>query len=142
MLGIYNSTFLVLIHKVDFLATFDEFELISLCNYLYKIIYKVIAIRIKPLLFNVISSKQFGFLKGRHIHEVIITTQKSLHSIKKSQIHVEIIKIDLFKSYDMVYWLYIMLLLTQMGLDLPLVKWITDYLASSSFIVLINGCVS
>jgi hypothetical protein len=69
MPGSYNSTFLVLIPKVDFPDTFDDFRPISLCNCLYKIISKVIVVRIKPLLSNVISSEQFGFLKGRLIHE-------------------------------------------------------------------------
>jgi hypothetical protein len=82
MEGSYNSTFLVLIPKLDSHYAFDEFGPISLCHCLYKNISMVITIRIKPLLSNVIYSKQFGFLKGILIHETIGTGQEGLHSIK------------------------------------------------------------
>jgi hypothetical protein len=58
---------------MDYPSTFDDFRPISLCNSLYKIIAKVIAVRLKPVLAKVISPKQFGFLKGRLIHEAIGT---------------------------------------------------------------------
>jgi hypothetical protein len=71
MSGSYNSTFLALIPKVDCPDTFNEFKPISMCNFLYKIISKVIVVRIKSLPSNIVSYKQFGFLKGRLIHETI-----------------------------------------------------------------------
>jgi len=70
MPGSCNSTFSVQIPKVDFSNKFDDFRPISPCNFLYKIISKLIVVRIKPLLSNAISFEQFGFLKGRLIHEV------------------------------------------------------------------------
>ena len=69
ILGIYNSTFLVMIPKVDYHDTLDDFRSISLSNFLYKIISKVIIVRIKPFLSNVIYYEKFWFLKGRLIHE-------------------------------------------------------------------------
>ena len=48
-----------------------EFRPISLCNYIYKVISKVIAWRLKDLLSEHITGEQFGFLKGRQIHEAI-----------------------------------------------------------------------
>lgn len=65
----FNSKFIYLILKVDNPSTFEDFRLIYLCNCIYKIIVKVIALRIKPILSNVISCEQFWFLDGRKIHE-------------------------------------------------------------------------
>jgi hypothetical protein len=59
-----NSTFIVVILKLDCPSTFDDFQPIALCNNIYKIIAKIIAIRIKPILSNIISPEKFGFLKG------------------------------------------------------------------------------
>ena len=59
-----NSTFLTLIPKKDKLTSFADFRPISLCNLLYKLIYKVIAVRLKPFLDSHISIEQFGFLKN------------------------------------------------------------------------------
>jgi hypothetical protein len=46
----------------DNTRTFENFRPISLCNYIYKIISKLIAKRLKRFLSKKISSEQFGFL--------------------------------------------------------------------------------
>ena len=66
-----NSTFLALIPKKDKPVTFMDFRHISLCNLVYKLISKVIDVRLKPFLDSHISKEQFGFLKNRQIVEPI-----------------------------------------------------------------------
>ena len=83
-----NVTFIALISKVDHLSSFDDFWLISLCNIMQKIVLKVIAVRMNPILTNCFSLKQFDFLQGQHIQEVI-------HSIKMNRILMEILNIDI-----------------------------------------------
>ena len=60
--GGLNSTFLALIPKANKPVSFDDFRPISLCNLVYKVISKVIANRIKPILSRCLSTKQLGFL--------------------------------------------------------------------------------
>jgi hypothetical protein len=55
MVSALNSTFLVTIQKVDKPTRFGEFIPISLCNLAYKVIEKLIGIRLKPLLSKVLS---------------------------------------------------------------------------------------
>ena len=50
-----NSTFLTLIPKCDKPSTFADFRPISLCNLVYKIISKIVALRLKPILNRSIS---------------------------------------------------------------------------------------
>ena len=66
-----NFTFLTLIPKRDKPTSFPDFRPISLCNLLYKLISKVIAVRLKPFLDSHISIEQFGFLKNHQIVESI-----------------------------------------------------------------------
>lgn len=106
-----NSTFISLIPKVDHLDTFGEFRPISLCNVLYKIVAKVIALRVKPLLYNYIFEEQLGFLNNRHIHEVVGVAQQTFHLVKTKGLNVFILKIELSKAYDKVSWTFLHLLL-------------------------------
>ena len=66
-----NSTFLALIPKKDKPVTFADFRLISLCNLIYKLISKIIAVRLKPFFDSHISREQYGFFKNRQIVELI-----------------------------------------------------------------------
>ena len=63
--GALNSTFLTLIPKCEKPLTFADFRPISLCNLVYKVISKLAAIRLKPILNCSVSAHQFGFLKDR-----------------------------------------------------------------------------
>jgi hypothetical protein len=57
--------FLALIPKVNKPLTFGDYRPISLCNLCYKVISKIIANMIKPILSRSLSTEQLGFLKGR-----------------------------------------------------------------------------
>jgi len=76
--------------------------LISLCNVIYKIITKVIANRLKPLLPSLISPEQSSFVEDRQILDGIITTHEVIHSLKASSSPCMIIKLDMEKSFDKV----------------------------------------
>jgi len=77
-----NSTFLVLIPKVNKPSYFGDFIPIALCNLIYKIIAKLVATRIKPILSRSFSGEQMGLLKERQILEAIGNAQECLHNIK------------------------------------------------------------
>jgi len=76
-----NSTFITLIPKSDSPSSFDDYHPISLCNVLYKIISKIIANRLRPIMSRHIAPQQFAFLEHRQIHEPISLAQEAFHSI-------------------------------------------------------------
>lgn len=60
-----NSTHAVLIPKVPNSEYVSQFRPISLCNYSYKILSKVMANRLQPLLLELISHSQNAFVAGK-----------------------------------------------------------------------------
>eukprot|EP00253_Pinus_taeda_P035654 PITA_35654 len=138
----FNSTFIALIPKKDEPETFEDFRPISICNCIYKIIAKVIAIRLVPILSRNISMEQFSFLDGRQIHEAIGVSQEVIHSVKQKKKKGVVLKIDLSKAYDRINWLYLRLLLTHLGFNYSFISWIMGCISNVSFAVLINGSAS
>ena len=67
----FNSIFIAVIPKYDNASSLNDFRPISLCNCVYKITSKVIALILKTILSAHVSAEQFGFLEGRQIHEAI-----------------------------------------------------------------------
>jgi len=131
--------FIALIPKFDSPYSFNEFRPISLCNCLYKIISKIIANCIKPILSTHISQEKFSFLHHRHIQDAIGTAQEALHFIKLKKLKRISLKIDLSKAFDKVNWLYLKMILTHLGFPPALISWIMDCISSISFAILVNG---
>jgi hypothetical protein len=139
VIGAINSTFLTLIPKTDSPTTFGDFRPISLCNLCYKLISKIIANRIKPILSRFISNEQLGFLKGRQIIDAIGTAQECLHSIKSKKSKALILKLDLKKAFDCIDWDFLRLILVKTGFSQQTIKWIMSCITSANLTILVNG---
>jgi hypothetical protein len=100
--GSINSTFLALILKEVNLVSFEIFKPISLCNASYKIVSKILANRINPLLGNLISPMQGVFFKGRHILDNVIQVQEAMHSSHQWQEQGMLINLDMANEFDWV----------------------------------------
>ena len=139
MLGDLKSTFISLIPKKDMPEHFYDFRPIDPCNLVYKMVTKIIANRIKPKLFEVVSKQQFGFLSNRQILDAIGVSQQFLHLVKVKKLSCLIMKVDLAKSYDKVNWVFLRLILLHIGLPVEFTNWILVCVYSVNFVVLANG---
>ena len=141
VLGSMNNTFIALIPKKHKCEAFEDYIPISCCNMIYKVIAKIIAQRIKPILSKVITEEQFGFLQNRQILDVISIAQEVIHTIKKEKLGIAL-KLNLSKDYDKVSCTFIRLVLIKLGMNMEMVDWILGCIQSTSFAVLINGSPS
>ena len=119
--------------------SFNKFRPISLCNLALKIISKIIPNLIKPYLSKLISKEKLGFLVDRHILDVIEVNQECLHTINAKYVDALLLKIDLVKAYDHVDWVYLWLLLLQIGLPVFETNLIMFCVTFDEFLILING---
>lgn len=97
-----NDTLITLIPKADHVTTIKQFRLISLCNVSYKVITKILAIRLKTVMEKLIHPCQCSFIPNRNSGDNIIIAQEIIHSMKskKRSRPWMAIKIDLEKAYD------------------------------------------
>ena len=133
ILRTFNSIFLALIPRFENPFSFNQLKPISLCNCVYKIIYKIIVLRLL-ILSHYISKEQFGFLEGWQIHDAIRVDQEGIQTNMNKNTKALIIKIDI----DWVNWLYLHLLLIHLGFCVPFMSWIISCIFSSSLFSLVN----
>lgn len=97
LLSAYNKTVITLIPKVDKPSSLQDLRPISLCNVIYKIISKVLANRLKPILQKLIAPNQSAFLQGRLISDNIILAgelMNQIHSSRQGRKRLAALKID------------------------------------------------
>ena len=118
ILGGVNFTHVVLILKVKSPESMSQFRPISLCNFIYKIISKILVNRMKQVLPRVISETQSAFVPGRMITNNVIIAFEAIHHLKNlrggknAQLAA---KLDMSKAYDRVEWDYLRAVMEKLG---------------------------
>ena len=97
---------------------------ITLLNVDYKIIEKVLANRIKPVLFEVIHDNQKGFMKGRHISVNIRKVLDLMSLIENSGEPGIVLQIDFEKAFDRCHIPSLLQTLKIFGFPQEYVQWI------------------
>jgi len=137
----FNENFLVPIPKKPNPSRVNHFRPISICNVAYRVVTKIIANRLKPLLNRLVCPTQNSFVPGRSIHDNSILVQEAIHSMKKKKgsLGWMALKIDLEKAYDRVSWSFIKEVLLAYGFDARWVGWVSECVSSATMKLLING---
>lgn len=97
-----NYGIITLIPKVKDASCIQQFRPICLLNCLYKLITKVLTIRIEPIAAQLIHPYQTAFMKGRNITSGIMCLHEILHETKRKKKVGILLKIDFKKAYDKV----------------------------------------
>ncbi|CAL1396882.1 unnamed protein product [Linum trigynum] len=79
MLRSFNHTWLTLILKVDSVETIRQLRLISLCQFVYKLITKIMAERLASMLPQIVLEGQNGFIGDRQIIDNILIGHELMH---------------------------------------------------------------
>jgi hypothetical protein len=141
MLKEFNHTNIALIPKVDNPSLVHHFRPISLTNFNYKIISKILANRFKPLLHKIIFPTQSAFLKGRSIQDNSIIAHEVFHSMKQKKGNggQMVLKLDMEKAFDSMEWNFLLKILSLLGFHATWIHWIRQCITTSSFSILLDG---
>ncbi|XP_018487967.1 uncharacterized protein LOC108858552 [Raphanus sativus] len=139
-----NVTHVRLIPKIVGAKRVADYRPIALCNIYFKIISKLLSIRLKPVLHSIISENQPAFIPGRAISDNILITHEVLQYLKTSKAQKKCtmaVKTDMSKAYDRVEWKFIAQLLQRLGFHEKWINLIMQCVTTVSYTYLINDSV-
>ena len=139
--GLYllNSAYLSLVPKVPDASSPKDFRPISLLHSFSKIIAKVLALRMQPLMKELISPCQNAFIKGRVIHDNFIYVQGLAKALRQKKIPAVLMKLDISKAFDSVSWEFLIQLLRFRGFSEKFISILVGLLATSSTKIQVNS---
>jgi hypothetical protein len=137
-----NSTNIALIPKGESQTTMKDWRPISLCNVLYKIVAKVLANRLKPVLDKCISENQSAFVPGRSILDNAMAAMEIIHFMKsktRGKKGEAALKLDISKAYDRIDWEFLKDMMSKMGFSQQWIGWIMLCVETVDYSIIVNG---
>ena len=135
-----RRSILTLIPKKDKdLRFWKNWRPISLLNTDYKIITKLFAKRLKPVLQNIIHPDQVAYIKGRYIGQNIRLMSDVIAFVENNDEECILSCIDFEKAFDTVEWSFIHKALNNFGFGEYFRKWIQIFYTNISAGAMNNG---
>ncbi|CAI6010189.1 unnamed protein product [Closterium sp. NIES-65] len=129
----------ILLHKKGEKDNLDNYRPITLLNFTYKVLARVVANRMKMHLHKVISAEQYGFIPGRRISEAIGVVADVIEAAKKGNEDWYMLLVDFRKAFDSVSRSFLFTILKEMGFPERFVGWVEGLHKDTRTRLLING---
>jgi len=143
----FNMAVIVLLLKKDKSRLLcGDWRPVSLLNWAYKIVTKVVSLRLNVVLPFLVSSKQSAWVKGRSIHDTVTIIQgviKLASSVDRKFKDAAILFLDLVKAFDTVAWRVLFdFVLPGFGFPVKFVNLIRALYAGAGSKIMLNGFLS
>ncbi|GKA35226.1 RNA-directed DNA polymerase, eukaryota [Tanacetum coccineum] len=137
-----NSAFITLIPKSLDPKTVSDYRPISLIGSLYKVVTKILAMRLSTVISDLISDVQTAFLSNRQILDGPFIINELLARCHQKNQRAMVFKVDFAKAYDSIRWDYLEDVLKSFGFGPKWCSWIRGSLNSSMASILVNGSLT
>ena len=102
----------------------SSYRPISLLNVDFKILSKLLALRLEWVLPTIISPSQTGFISGRHSFSNLRQLFNVIYNSSPSTTQEALISMDAQKAFDMVEWNYLFYTLERFGFGEQFIAWV------------------
>ncbi|KAI0519488.1 hypothetical protein KFK09_006936 [Dendrobium nobile] len=137
-----KATALAIIPKHRNDASISDYRPVSLCNTLYKIIAKIIAGRMNPIMPLIVKDTQADLVKARISIDSILLANDILSLVNKGGVgNIFCAKLDIKKAFDSVSREFLLACMLQKGFPKPFISWIKAYITNVNFSIIIDGAL-
>jgi len=134
-----NYGILVLLPKIKGANQIKQFRPICLLNVIYKIITKVLTIRLNSVINKVVSVAQTAFIPGRYILDGVLIIHEILHELRVRKRKGIVLKLNFEKAYDKVNWSFLHDVLRRKKFDTKWIEWVLKATKGGRVVVNLNG---
>jgi hypothetical protein len=111
--NLLNSANVVLIPKREGAQEIKDYRLISVMHSTVKLLCKILANCLAQHLDKIVSRNQSAFIRGRSIHDNFQYIQGVVNHYHHAKTPMLLIKLDIVKAFDCVWWEYLLELMEQ-----------------------------
>ena len=112
---------------------------ISLLNFDYKLLTKVLANRVKKVIPSIISSSQTAYVRDRSITDSVKLVQDIIHLLDLQKSPGLLLLVDFQKEFDSINWKYVIDILERFNFGPTFVRWVEIIYTNISSCVTNNG---
>ncbi|GJY29375.1 putative RNA-directed DNA polymerase, eukaryota, reverse transcriptase zinc-binding domain protein [Tanacetum coccineum] len=112
-----NSSFIILVPKVDDPLVVGDFCPISLIGSQYKIIAKILANRLSRVVSSVVGDVQMAYIKGPQIIDGPLMVDEIIAWAKKYKKRIMFLKVHFEKAFDSLSWSFLFSILEQIAVE-------------------------
>ncbi|KAF3796006.1 LINE-1 retrotransposable element ORF2 protein [Nymphaea thermarum] len=134
----FNQATCVLVPKRLNPTDVTHFRPISILGTPYKIIAKLLSLRLAPVP-SIINPFQVAFVKGRRLQDAVVLANKVVHSLYCLRLPSFILKLDISKAFDSVSWEFLSDLLIRLAFAPSIRQWIMSLVTGAQLAVSFNG---
>ena len=134
-----NAGYITLIPKMNSPDTVNDFQPITLLNCCLKLITKILADRLQKIILSLVHQNQYGFLRGRSIHDCLAWAFEYIHQCQASKREIVLLKLDFAKAFDIIEHYAMLLIMRKMGFPPKWLTWMESIFSSGKSSVLLNG---
>ncbi|KAK2368688.1 hypothetical protein QL285_081866 [Trifolium repens] len=136
----FNSNIIALLPKVQNATSIDQFRHITMENFKFKVISKIIADRLASVLPSIIFEEQMDFIHGRNIKDCLCIASEVANLLHNKSFGGNLaLKIDISKAFDTLEWSFLLKVLHCFGFNEVFCNWIHVILQSAFLSISVNG---